>query len=62
MQDHKAGRIGVLTDNDTKHAMSTILNTMLRERRMHIAKEIVSRDPKMCLVRCVVFYQSPLVH
>lgn len=43
--------MGVLTDNNTKHAMSTILNTMLRERRVHIAKQVVSREPKMCLVR-----------
>ena len=43
--------MGVLTDNDTKHAMSTILNTMLRERRVHVAKTLVSREPKMCSVR-----------
>jgi hypothetical protein len=41
----------VLTDNDTKHAMSTILNTMLRERRMHVAKDVISKEPKACLVR-----------
>jgi hypothetical protein len=41
----------VLTDNDTKHAMSTVLNTMLRERRMHIAKDVISTAPKACLVR-----------
>jgi len=49
--DHKAGRIGVLTTNDTKHAMSTILNTMMRERRVHVAKSVVSRDPRASLVR-----------
>jgi len=49
--DRKAGRVGVLTTNDTKHAMSTILNTMLRERRVHIAKSVVSRDPKGTLIR-----------
>ena len=49
--DHKAGRVGVLTTNETKHAMSTILNTMLRERRVHVAKEVVSRDPRGMLVR-----------
>jgi hypothetical protein len=41
----------VLTDNDTKHAMSTILNTMLREQRMHVAKDVISKEPKACLVR-----------
>lgn len=43
--------MGVLTTNDTKHAMSTILSTMLRERRVHIGKNVVSREPKACLVR-----------
>jgi hypothetical protein len=43
--------MGVLTSNETKHAMSTILNTMLRERRVHVAKNLVSREPKMCAVR-----------
>ena len=41
----------MLTDNETKHAMSTILNTMLRERRMHVAKDGISREPRACLVR-----------
>jgi len=45
--------MGVLTDNDTKHAMSTVLNTMMREKRVHVAREIVSREPKMCLVRYI---------
>jgi hypothetical protein len=49
--DHKAGRIGVLTTNETKHAMSTILNIMMRERRVHVARAVVSRDPKACLIR-----------
>ena len=42
--DHKAGRIGVLTSNDTKHAMATLLNTMLREGRVHVAETLQSRD------------------
>lgn len=41
----------MLTDNHTKHAMSTMLNTMLRERRVHVAKDVVSTEPKACLVR-----------
>ena len=49
--DHKAGRVGVLTTNATKHAMSTILNTMMRERRVHVARTVVSRDAKASLVR-----------
>lgn len=51
MQDSKAGRVGVLTDNSTKHAMSTVLNTMLRERRVHVAKHVTSRDSRFCLLR-----------
>lgn len=43
--------MGVLTTNDTKHAMSTILNTMMRERRVHVAKNVVSRDAKGALSR-----------
>jgi hypothetical protein len=50
-QDQKAGRVGILTDNATKHSMATITNTMLRERRIHIAKNLVSREPKQNLVR-----------
>jgi len=49
--DHKAGRVGVLTTNATKHAMSTILNTMMRERRVHVARTVVSRDATAVLVR-----------
>ena len=31
--------------------MATLTNTMLRERRVHIAKNLVSREPKQNLVR-----------
>lgn len=44
--DQKAGRVGVLTTNDTKHAMATLTNTMLRERRIHVAQQLQSRSPK----------------
>lgn len=47
--DHKAGRVGVLTTNEVKHAMATLTSTMLRERRIHVAKRLQSRDPSgMC--------------
>jgi hypothetical protein len=49
--DHKAGRVGVLTTNDTKHAMCTVLSTMLRERRVHIHPNLVSRDARAIKVR-----------
>ena len=42
----------MLTTNEVKHAMVTLLNTMLREKRVHIDREnLVSRDPKNILVR-----------
>lgn len=44
--DHKAQRYGVLTTLEIKHAMCTMLNTMLRERRVHLLDYFVSRDPK----------------
>lgn len=43
--------MGILTTIDTKHAMATILNTMLRERRVHVAKEMISRDSVACKTR-----------
>lgn len=49
--DHKAGRVGVLTTNDTKHAMCTVLSTMLREKRVHMHPKLVSRDPRAIKVR-----------
>lgn len=42
--DNKAGRVGIVTTNDTKHAMATLLNTMLRERRVHVHPKVHSRD------------------
>jgi hypothetical protein len=43
--------MGVLTLDSTKHAMCGIMNSMLRERRLHISKTLVSRDPKEALTR-----------
>lgn len=44
--------MGVLTTVETKHAMATILNTMLRERRVHVDKQnLISRDAKGMIVR-----------
>eukprot|EP00960_Hanusia_phi_P008857 254068-Hanusia_phi.AAC.4 len=44
--DHKAQRYGVLTTHEIKHAMCTMLNTVLREERLHMCEYFVSRDPK----------------
>lgn len=42
----------MLTTNEVKHAMVTLLNTMLREKRVHIDKDtLVSREPKTILLR-----------
>lgn len=45
-QDHQAKRIGVLTTEATKHAMCGLVNSMLREHRVHLVEPLVSRDPK----------------
>lgn len=37
--------MGVLTSEATKHAMCGLVNSMLRESRIHVSKNLVSRDP-----------------
>lgn len=51
--DHHANRVGVMTSNETKHAMCSVLSTMLREQRVHIRKAdaLVSREPERNLAR-----------
>lgn len=39
--DPVANRVGVLTTEATKHAMCGVLNSMLREHRIHVAKDII---------------------
>lgn len=50
-EDPVAKRKGVLTTEASKHAMCGLLNSMLREQRVHVSKKLVSRDAKACLVR-----------
>ena len=38
-EDAKNGRVGILTTNDVKHGMSTLLNIMLREQRICVLTE-----------------------
>ena len=45
-EDHKAGRVGVLTTEAVKYAAMELLNILLRERRVATCKYFVSRDPK----------------
>jgi hypothetical protein len=50
--DAHASRVGVLTTNETKHAMATVCATMMRERRIHVAQPLISsRDPVGSVVR-----------
>ena len=43
--DHGAKRFGVLTTQEIKHAMCTLLSTMLREKRVNILKPLLSENP-----------------
>ena len=38
-------RVGVLTTNPIKHAMCQLVVLMLEERRLHVRRPLVSRDP-----------------
>ena len=49
--DSHAQRIRVLTTNEMKHAMCSVLSTMMREKQVHIRKPIHSRDPVGNLVQ-----------
>lgn len=43
--DHSAQRYGILTTEDIKHGMCTLLDTMLREQRISIMPELLSERP-----------------
>jgi putative ubiquitin-RnfH superfamily antitoxin RatB of RatAB toxin-antitoxin module len=49
--DVKANRVGVLTTESVKHAMCSLLNCMLAEKRMHVCDPLVSSDPKAMRVK-----------
>lgn len=44
--DPQAKRVGMLTTQSIKHAACELLNYMLREDRLHVAEDLVSRDAK----------------
>jgi hypothetical protein len=44
-EDAKNGRVGLLTTNDIKHGMATLMNIMLREQRLCVLPE----DKLICL-------------
>jgi hypothetical protein len=49
--DQKANRVGVLTTEAIKHAMCQLVVVMLREKRIHLCKPLVSRDERAVVVR-----------
>jgi hypothetical protein len=49
--DQKANRVGVLTTEATKHAMATLVVSMLEERRMHILPTLYSNEPEAMRIR-----------
>ena len=49
--DESHDRVGVLTTNEVKHGMCRLTVLMLEEKRIHVRKPLVSRDPKGMLLR-----------
>ena len=49
--DQKANRVGVLTTEATKHAMATLVVSMLAERRIHVLPTLYSNEPEMMRTR-----------
>lgn len=49
--DQKANRVGVLTTEATKHAMATLVVSMLAERRIHVLPTLYSNEPDMMRTR-----------
>ena len=43
--DQQAQRVGVLTTEAVKHAMCSLVQVMLAERRLHMVPTLVSREP-----------------
>ena len=52
-EDPKSGRVGMLTTNEIKHGMATLMNIMLRENRICILPEehLVCREPHEFVLR-----------
>jgi hypothetical protein len=49
--DEQHDRVGILTTNEIKHAMCQLVVVMLEEKRIHIRKPLVSRDPRGVAIR-----------
>jgi hypothetical protein len=71
-EDPKSGRVGLLTTNDIKHGMATLMNIMLRENRICIlpesemvcrnAHEFVLRLREQMAVYSCKAYPLPLIY
>lgn len=46
--DHQAQRYGVLTTEEIKYGMMTMLNNMLRDQRVNLVEPLLSEDPEGC--------------
>lgn len=46
--DHQAKRYGILTTEEIKLAMMTLLNNMLRDQRVNVLDPLISQDPVAC--------------
>lgn len=44
--DHKAKRFGILTTEDVKYGMVTLLNCMLRQQQVNVLQPLLSEDPE----------------
>ena len=44
--DHSAKRFGILTTEEIKYAMMTLVNNMLRDQRIALYANLVSEDPQ----------------
>jgi hypothetical protein len=49
--DEQHDRVGILTTNEVKHAMCQLVVLMLEEKRIHLRKPLISRDPRGCAIR-----------
>ena len=49
--DVQAKRVGILTTNPIKHASCQLLNVLLRENRVQVIPELISRNPEQMRVK-----------
>ena len=49
--DQQANRVGILTTEQVKHAMCQLVVAMLKERRIHVMRPLISRNEQEALTR-----------